>query len=111
MKFMERYLELQKQKKLLKRDVVQKRNAISGVVFEEGEQIKSCIKHMPVVNAGDVAIINLCCESFCDGVVCQNQNCVMWQKNREYNDAKNKYQDVMASQRDLIRDLLKVRKK
>lgn len=111
MKFMERYSELQKQKKLLRQDVIQKRKSISGVVFEEAESTKSCIKHMPVASAGDVTIIDLYCESFCDGGVCQNQDCVMWQKNREYNDAKNKYRDVVASQQNLIRDLFKVRKK
>ena len=109
MKFMERYSELQKQKKLLKQDVTQKHNAISSVGFEK--DVKSCITYVPVDSATDVTIIRLRCEYFCDGISCQNQDCVMWQKNREYNDAKNKYRDVMASRRNLIWDLFKIRKK
>lgn len=119
MNVMQKYIDLEKQKKVIRRDMKQKRDAITCEVSSEeinkfGDDF-ACVKKMDVLGMGvgckftqiEVAY----CNAFCENNYCPNAYCRMFRKNNSYINSVNLYETVKQAQWNLIKDALKIKKK
>jgi len=119
MKFIEEYLDLNKKQKLIRRDMQQKRKAITCEISPEGLSTLgsecSCIQKMDALGIGlglNFTQIEIAfCDVFCDDDYCPNKYCHMCRKNHAYIDSVKLYKSVKQAKRNLIKDALKFKSK
>ena len=114
MKFIEEYLDLCKQQKLIRHDMKQRRDAItnevSGVDFVSNS---SCVHKMDVLGMGigckftqmEIAY----CDAFCEDVYCPNKYCYLSRKNHRYINSVKLFRDIKKAKLDLVKSALKLK--
>lgn len=115
MKFIEKYLDLCGQQKLIRRDIKQKRKAITREMFPASFDALgsdcACVQKMDVLGVGlgcDFTQIEIAhCDNFCDDDYCPYKYCHMFRKNHAYIDSVKLYKSVRQAKWNLIKDTLK----
>ncbi len=119
MNFVQRYVELEKQKKVIRRDMKQKRKAITREM--RTDDVRSfgsncaCVQMIDVLGIGlgcDFTQMEIArCDDFCEDAYCTNRYCYMVRKNHRYINSVQLYESIKKVQWDLIKDALKIKNK
>ena len=114
MNLVQRYLDLQKQKKLIRNDMKKKRVAITRDIYLDSlDGGHACIQKMDILGigvGGDFTKREVkYCGLFCENQYCTDKYCRMFQKNNAYINSANLYESVKHAQWDLIKDALNIK--
>ena len=119
MNLIQEYLDLQRQKKIVRRDMKEKRTAISRETHAEDIRNfgsnQACIQTIDVLGIGvgskftqmEVAQ----CDAFCENDYCPNRCCHMARKNYRYINSVQLYESIKQTQWNLIKNALKIKSK
>ena len=116
MNLLHKYIDLEKEKISIRRDMKKKRAAITSEMNtdELGSQ-KACIQTMDVlgveVGVKFTQIEVAYCDAFCETDYCPNKYCHMVRKNNRYINSVQLYESVKQAQWNLIKGALKIKKK
>ena len=108
MNLLHKYIDLEKEKISIRRDMKRKREAISGGTY-------ACVQLMDVLGIGmknkftQIEVAR--CDVFCENDYCPNKYCHMFRKNHRYINSVQLYESVKQAQWNLIKDALKIKKK
>ena len=114
MKFIEKYLDLCKQQKLIRHDMKQKRDAITDEVASVNfVSNSSCVHKMDVLGIGMgckfTQIEIAYCDTFCEDDYCSNKYCKMLRKNHAYIYSVKLLKDIKKAKLDLVKSALKLK--
>lgn len=119
MNLLHKYIDLEKQRRLLRRDMKIKREAISREVSVDRVgsfgSTYACVQLMDVLGIGmknkftQIEVAH--CDVFCENDYCPNKYCHMFRKNHRYINSVQLYESVKQAQWNLIKDALKIKKK
>ena len=116
MNLIQEYLDLQRQKKIVRRDMKEKRTAITCETHtdELGTQ-KACVQTMDVLGVGiDAKFTRIevaYCVYFCENDYCPKKYCHMVRKNYRYINSVQLYESIKQTQWNLIKNALKIKSK
>jgi hypothetical protein len=114
MNFFEKYADLQKQKRQIRREMRQKREAITCNAWVDNLEDKKCVKTMSVFGLGVGGFLGASeyerCENFDDEKPCTDYNCILCNKNHAYTNKVDLYNTIKAAQWNLIKEALHLQK-
>ena len=115
MNFFQRYADLQKQKREIRRDMRNKRYAITGNAWVDNPEDVKCVKQMSMFGFGVGNFFSNIeyerCANFDEEKPCTNYDCVACEKNNSYMNRVDLYNTVKTAQWNLFKETLHLKKR
>ena len=119
MNLIQECLDLQRQKKIVRRDMKEKRAAITREMRTEDIRDfginHACIQTIDVFDiaiGGKFIQMEVAqCDAFCENYYCPNGCCYMARKNYRYINSVQLYESIKQTQGNLIKNALKIKSK